>query len=243
MPSLFTTHYSLVTIFPAMPSPLAILFDLDGTLLDTIDLIVASARHAFDGHGGRVPSDAEWLAGVGTPLLTQLRGFAADEAEVARLEARYREYQVEHHDLLTRCFDDTVATVEALHRRGHPLAVVTSKRTPIALRGLEHTGIRQYFPVVVGADQTTRHKPDPEPVRVALERLGVHAERAIFVGDSVHDIGAGRAAGVATVAACWGPFERQLLVDAGADHMLDSLADLPALVERLEGGARDQRRE
>ncbi len=219
-----------------MPAPLAILFDLDGTLLDTIELIVAAARHAFDGHEGRVPTDAEWLAGVGTPLLSQLRGFAADEDEVSRLEVRYRDYQTTHHDRLTRCYGDTVATVEALHERGHPLAVVTSKRTPIALRGLEHTGIRRYFPVVVGADQTTRHKPDPEPVRVALERLGASADRAIFVGDSVHDIGAGRAAGVATVAACWGPFERQLLADAGADHMLDCLADLPALVERLEGG-------
>ncbi|HEY0971034.1 MAG TPA: HAD-IA family hydrolase [Gemmatimonadales bacterium] len=226
-----------------MTSPLAILFDLDGTLLDTIELIVASARHAFDGHAGRVPTDAEWLAGVGTPLLAQLRGFAADEEEVARLEERYREHQIQHHDRLTRCFGDTVATVEELHRRGHPLAVVTSKRTPSALRGLEHTGIRRYFPVVVGADQTMRHKPDPEPVHVALERLGASAERAIFVGDSVHDIGAGRAAGVTTVAACWGPFDRQLLAGAGADHMLECLADLPGLVERLEGDGGAQRRE
>ena len=216
-------------------TPRAILFDLDGTLLDTIELIVSAAHHAFDGTAGRAPSRAEWLAGVGTPLLTQLRSFAADEAEVERLEMRYREYQQLHHDRLTRCYADVPATVAELDRRGHRLAVVTSKRTPFAVRGLEHTGLLGYFPVVVGADLTERHKPHPEPVHLALDRLGAAADRAVFVGDSVHDVGAGRAAGVVTVAACWGPFERRDLEAAGADHFLDSLADLPALLDRLDG--------
>ena len=213
--------------------PFAVLFDLDGTLLDSIELILASARHAFDGYAGRAPSDAEWLAGVGTPLLAQLRSFASDEGDVAPLVDRYRAYQLEHHDRLTRCYADVPATLAELRRRGHPMAVVTSKFGAIARRGLAHTGLDAYLPVVIGADDTVRHKPDPEPVRVALARLGYPPGEAVFVGDSPHDVAAGRAAGVATVAACWGPFARAELEAAGADHFLDCLADLPALLDRL----------
>ena len=218
-----------------MPSrPLAVLFDLDGTLLDTMELILASARHAFDGYEGG-PSDAAWLAGVGTPLHAQLREFARDEAHVLPLAERYRAYQREHHDRLTRCYTDVPATLAELQRRGHPMAVVTSKMGAIARRGLAWTGLDAYLPLVVGADDTTRHKPDPEPVHVALDRLGYPAAEALFVGDSPFDMAAGRAAGVVPVAACWGPFPRAELEVAGADHFLDSLAELPALLDRLEG--------
>ena len=213
-----------------MPRPRALLFDLDGTLLDSIELILASARHTFAGRE-RAPSDAEWLAGVGTPLQSQLREYALDEADVEALTQRYRAHQVEHHDRLTRCFDDVPATLATLQELGHPMAVVTSKATAIARRGLAFTGIEHFFPVIVGADETTRHKPDPEPVRLALARLGYAPREALFVGDSTHDVRAGRAAGVTTVAACWGPFARGDLQAAGADHFLDCLADLPALIE------------
>ena len=114
------------------------------------------------------------------------------------------------------------------------MAVVTSKRSAIARRGLEHTGIARYFPVVIGADDTERHKPDPEPVRLALTRLGVAPERAVFVGDAPFDIAAGRAAGVVTVGACWGAFTRLSLEGVGADHLLGCLGDLPALLAGLE---------
>ncbi|HEU4628381.1 MAG TPA: HAD-IA family hydrolase [Gemmatimonadaceae bacterium] len=215
-----------------MSRPLALLFDLDGTLLDTMELILASARHAFAGRE-RAPTDAEWLAGVGTPLQAQLRAYALDEADLEALTRRYRAHQVEHHDRLTRCFDDVPATLAVLQARGHPMAVVTSKATAIARRGLAFTGIERFFPVVIGADETMRHKPDPEPVRLALDRLGYAPSDALFVGDSTHDVLAGRAAGVRTVAACWGPVARAELEAAGADHLLGCLAELPGLVERL----------
>jgi pyrophosphatase PpaX len=214
------------------PRPRALLFDLDGTLLDSIELILASARHTFAGRE-RAPSDAEWLAGVGTPLASQLRAFARDEPDVEALTRRYRAHQLEHHDRLTRCFADVPGTLAALEARGHPMAVVTSKATAVARRGLAHTGIERFFPVVIGADETTRHKPDPEPVRLALDRLGYAPAEALFVGDSTHDVLAGRAAGVVTVAACWGPFERGALEAAGADHFLDCPADLPGLIDQL----------
>ena len=212
--------------------PRPLLFDLDGTLLDTVGLIVASARHAFADAPG-APTEAEWIAGIGTPLAVQLRRYAASDEELARLTARYRAYQREHHDRLTRCFDEVPETLAELERRGHPMAVVTSKVGEIARLGLAHTGLDRFFPVLVGADDTLRHKPDPEPVRLALERLGEPADGALFVGDSPHDVRAGRAAGVVAVAACWGPFARAELADAGADHFLDGFAELPALLDRL----------
>jgi pyrophosphatase PpaX len=212
--------------------PPAVLFDLDGTLIDTIELLLSSARHAFDGWHRRQPTEEEWVAGIGTPLVEQLRAYAADDAEVGLLLDRYRAFQREHHDRLTRCYDDVPGVVAALAERRHPLAVVTSKATPIANQSLAFVGLDRYFPVVVGFDDTTRHKPDPEPVRHALGRLGVGADQAVFVGDSPHDIHAGKAAGVVTVAALWGPFRRETLAVASPDHFIECLVDLPGLLDR-----------
>jgi len=214
----------------------AILFDLDGTLIDTIELILSSARHAFEEWRVR-PTDDEWVRGIGTPLVQQLRAYTDNDDEVALLLERYRRYQHEHHDRLTRCYDDVPDVVATLARRGHQLAVVTSKASPIAHQSLEFVGLDQFFPVVVGFEDTTRHKPDPDPVRVALSRLGVSPEQAVFVGDSPHDIHAGNAADVMTIAALWGPFDRETLADARPDHFIGCMADLPGVLDRAFGHA------
>jgi len=216
---------------PSRPLP-AVLFDLDGTLIDTIELIVSSARHAFEGWQRVAPTDAEWIRGIGTPLVEQLRGFAASEDEVALLLQRYRDYQHIHHDRLTRCYDDVPAVVAQLADRGHPMAIVTSKASVIAKRSLEWVGLDQFFPVVVGYDETTRHKPDPDPVLAALERLGASADQAAFVGDSPHDVHSGNAAGVVTIAALWGPFDRETLAAARPNHFIGCMADLPGVLEQ-----------
>ena len=214
--------------------PKAILFDLDGTLFDTIELLVGSMRHAFAEHPGRRPTTEEWIAGIGTPLRTQLRELLDSDAEVERVVERYRGYQQAHHDRLMRCYDDVLDTLEALHTRGHPLGIVTSKMNDLMNRGLEHTGIARLITAAVGCDSCTRHKPDPEPVHVALELLGYAAHEAMFVGDSPHDMNSGRAAGVTTIAALWGPFTREQLVHTDPDHWLERIADLPALVQKLQ---------
>jgi len=216
-------------------SPPAVLFDLDGTLINSIELLLSSARHAFEGWHRQVPTEAEWIRGIGTPLVEQLRAYAANDEEVSHLLGRYRRYQHEHHDRLTRCYDDVPEVVAGLASRGHPLAVVTSKATPIANQSLSFVGLDRYFPVIVGFDDTTRHKPDPEPVRVALERLGVSADRTVFVGDSPHDVHAGNAAGVVTIAATWGPFDRETLAAARPNHFIECLADLPGVLEHAFG--------
>jgi pyrophosphatase PpaX len=217
------------------PQPQAILFDLDGTLLDSIELILTSARHAFGSLGRECPSDQEWLAGVGIPLFTMFGRYARDEEDLHALIRAYRDYQMANHDRLVRCYDDVVETVAMLHGRGHELAVVTSKSEWLALRGLVHVGLARYFDTIVGCDASTRHKPDPEPVRIALHRLGARPEDAIFVGDSVHDVLAGNAAGVTTAAALWGAFRREDLEPGEPGHWLERMSDLGHVLEQWNG--------
>jgi pyrophosphatase PpaX len=203
-----------------------VLFDLDGTLIDSIELILNSARHAFQQSGRDTPSDDEWLTGVGMPLVTMFRKYATDEADVDVLISKYREYQLEHHDRLVRCYDQVVDTVDSLRAAGHPLAIVTSKTGWLAKRGLDLVGLGEHFDTIVGCDICERHKPDPEPVRLALTSLGYEPDEAVFVGDSVHDMAAGRAAGMKAIGALWGPSEREDLQRAGADALADHPLDL-----------------
>jgi pyrophosphatase PpaX len=217
-----------------MDRPLAVLFDLDGTLIDSIELILKSARYAFEDRDGHIPTDAEWLTGVGIPLVAMFQRYARDAAEVDALIARYREYQLEHHDRLVRCYDAVVETVDYLRAAGHPVGIVTSKTGWLARRGIDHVGLGPHFDLIIGCDSCERHKPDPEPVLLALGRLGYAPSEAVFVGDSVHDIHAGNAAGVTTIAALWGPFGREDLVASGPAHFLERIADLPRLLSELQ---------
>ncbi|MGH7714103.1 MAG: HAD family hydrolase [Gemmatimonadaceae bacterium] len=219
---------------PAQASSFAVLFDLDGTLIDSVELIVSSARYAFADRDGRRPTDAEWLTGLGTPLITQFREWARDQEEVARLVVRYREYQLAHHDILTRPYEGMREALDELRAQGHQTAIVTSKLNALAKRGLGCTGIADCFACIVGCDDTTKHKPDPEPVLVALTKLGVEPSRAAFVGDSPFDMAAGNAAGVYSVGALWGPFGRSDLEAApgGVRAFAERPQDVPKVVAR-----------
>ena len=214
-----------------MTSRAALLFDLDGTLVDTIALLLASMRHAFTTCGIGCPTDAQWTAGIGTPLATQFRDFVQDDATVARLVAAYRAYQHEHHDALTSAYEGIPALVARLEERGHPIGIVTSKADYLAERALTWVGLIGHVDVVIGADSVTRHKPHPEPVLVALERLGAARETAIFVGDSPHDVAAGNAAGVRTIGVAWGAFDRAALMEA--EIVVDSVAELESVLLRI----------
>src|SRR5688500_9894110 len=216
--------------------PLAVLFDLDGTLIDSIELLLSSAKHAFRGRDGHIPSGAEWLTGVGIPLATMFRRYARNDAEVDALIAKYREYQLAHHDRLVKIYDQVLETVDFIRAAEHPVAIVTSKTGWLAKRGLDHVGLGPHFDVIIGCDACERHKPDPQPVQIALERLGYQPFEAVFVGDSVHDIEAGNAAGVATVAALWGPFSREDLAASRPAHYLQRMADLPRLLSDIQAG-------
>jgi pyrophosphatase PpaX len=215
----------------------AVLFDLDGTLIDSIGLLLRSVRHTFEGREDRAPTEEEWIAGIGTPLAEQLRPFVESDEDAEELVTRYRIYQRTHHDRMTTAYDGVLDTLEQLYNWGHPMGVVTSKSNEMMARGLKHTGIDVYMKTMIGCDSCSLHKPDPFPVRLALEELGYEAHEAVFVGDSPHDMASGNAAGVTTIAALWGPFTRNQLAPYRPTLFLDSITELPAMVERLQDGA------
>ncbi len=217
-----------------MRSPLkAVLFDLDGTLFDSIDLLLACMRYAFEGYAGPHPTTDDWIAGIGTPLVKQLGAYTSTEAELIALRDRYRAHQKAMHHTLARAFPDSLPVLRTLQQRGLAMALVTSKGNVLAQEALDFTGMAPFLPVLIGADSVTKHKPEPEPVLLALEQLNVRAEEAVFVGDSPHDIHSGNAAGVLTIAALWGPFSREQLVASRPTHVLEQLRELPALLDRI----------
>ena len=208
------------------------LFDLDGTLVDTVPFILAAVRHTFEGQP-RTPTDAEWIAGIGTPLRDQLQALAASPELAEPLYQRYRTYWLQHHDAATHLFPGAAWTVRALRAAGHPIGVVTAKISTGAERTLRHVGLLDQVDVVVAADTVERSKPDPMPVRHALEQLDRLPGEAVMIGDSPHDLAAGRGAGTATVGVCWGAAPREALAPL-ADHLVTRMDEIVPLVGALQ---------
>ncbi|HSO00417.1 MAG TPA: HAD-IA family hydrolase [Candidatus Nanopelagicales bacterium] len=205
-----------------MPRYRTVLFDLDGTLVDSIRLILDSFHHTFAAFGLPSLSDAELLRGVGTPLAQQFTAWAPDDASRDAMVATYRAYNLEHHDGAVRAYPGIQAVVAALRADGIRVGVVTSKVRHSALMSLRVADLESAVEALVCADDVKNPKPHREPVDRALALLGVPPGEAIFVGDSLHDLHAGRAAAVATGAALWGPFTRQALVPGEPTHWLES---------------------
>jgi pyrophosphatase PpaX len=204
----------------------AVLFDLDGTLIDSVRLILDSFRHTCLAHGLPVRDEAECLAGIGIPLRVVFRTWTDDPAEQERLMQTYREYNLEHHDRSVAVYPGAAEMVRLIRGAGLRTGLVTSKNRQGALRGLRLAGIADEIEVVVGADDVENPKPHPEPVLMACRHLEITPERVVYVGDSVHDMESGRAAGARTAAALWGPFVRGDLERAEPDHWLERPEDL-----------------
>ena len=209
----------------------AVLFDLDGTLADTVPLILRCYRHTMREHRGRELPDELWIRTIGRPLRSAMLDFAVDHAEAERMVATYVEFQRQVHDDMVCAFPDARRTLEELRARGSRVGVVTSKGTEMTGRTLGRCGLDEILDVLVTANDVTHGKPHPEPIHRALEQLGLaHARDAVlFVGDSPHDLVAGRAAGVKTAAAVWGAFSRSELEAATPDYWVASLDEVTRL--------------
>jgi pyrophosphatase PpaX len=201
------------------------LFDFDGTLADSVDLIMASFRHATAQVLGHVPDEAQLRAGIGLPLIEQMRTLDAERAQ--ELYETYVEHNLAVHDELLRPYPGVERLLAQLRREGRRLGVVTSKRRETALLGLDVLGLGE-FDVLVGWEDTERHKPGPEPVLRALEVLGSSPDEAVYVGDTPWDMQAGRAAGVATVAVLWGVAGRAELEAEGPDLVVADATEVLA---------------
>lgn len=194
--------------------------------MDTVGLILASFQHAFAVELGQEVAPEQVLARFGEPLRhTMVR--VGGEANADRLVAAYRQFNRSMHDQLVRPFPGVQETVQALHAAGLSLAVTTSKVREVALMSLRLYGLDRLIPTMVAGDDVVRHKPDPEAVRVTLERLGRPADAgALMVGDSPFDLQAGRQAGIRTCAVGWSIFPREQLEACAPDFWAQTPAEL-----------------
>jgi pyrophosphatase PpaX len=205
-----------------------VLFDLDGTLADTVPLILMSYRHTMGVHLGEAPADERWLSTMGMPLRDQLAAFARSPAEAEAMLETYTKFQRRVHDEMVSPFPGACEVLGALRGRGTRVGIVTSKREEVARRTLSVCGLDAEVEVLVCAEDVTHGKPDPEAVRLALRALDLtrSAAETLFVGDSPFDLRAGRAAGTRTAAVCWGACTRDTLVAESPDYVLERLDDL-----------------
>ena len=213
-----------------MPAIRTVLFDLDGTLIDSVRLILDSYHHTLATHGLPPRSDDEWLAGVGTPLAAQFAAWRDDPRTLEALIATYREYNLKHHDRMVTVYPGVVQVVRALRDGGIATGLVTSKNRAGALRGLTLVQLETLMDVMVCADEVENPKPHPEPVEKAVRLLRAEPSTTVYVGDSIHDMQSGRAAGVRTAAVLWGPFGRSHLEGAQPDYWLERPEELLTLV-------------
>ena len=207
-----------------------VLFDLDGTLIDSIRLILDSYHHTLTQHNLPARSDEEWLRGVGTPLHVQFSQWHDSPEMLEAMIATYREFNLQHHDRMVTVYPGVVEAVREIKSAGVQTGLVTSKNRQGALRGLALVGLEALMDVMVCADEVSNPKPHPEPVEKAVALLGADPARTVYVGDSIHDMHSGRAAGVKTAAALWGPFGRSHLESAGPDYWLEKPEDLVGLM-------------
>ena len=206
-----------------------VLFDWDGTLLDTRDLVRESTRHALREVLGRSVDDEALRPYYGETLERQFRGLVpeADDMLVARLVAAYRAHNQAVHDEWAVPRPGAVEVVRTLYGAGIGLGVVSSKRQDMLERGLRLMGLGEEFAVIVGLERTTRHKPHPDPIFAALAVWpGLTPRQAAMVGDSPYDMEAAVRAGVDAVAVVSNTFTRDELIRAGAAQVLDDLRDL-----------------
>jgi pyrophosphatase PpaX len=204
--------------------PAAVLFDFDGTLVDTTEMIHQSMRHATSSVLGRddIPRET-LLANVGKPLPRQMELIDAEKAELL-LEA-YRSHHEEHHDALIGEFPGVEKSLSRLRSVGTKVAVVTSKRrTSVEMALKNFPGLRGVVDRFVTLEDTTQHKPSPEPLLRGLELLGgIPKESAAYVGDSPFDVQAAKAAGLTSVAVSWGAFSEDRLREAKPDHLVPDI--------------------
>jgi len=208
----------------------AILFDLDGTLLDSVQIILEAAGEVCDAMGLDF-DEADFRKSIGIPLRVQALRWAGSRAEEFRdrYRAIYRELQEERAVL----FPGTAEMLAEIKARGSLTGVVTSKSTRSTLRALEHTGILAFFDTIVTADDVVHHKPHPDPILKALESLGLRSDEALYIGDSMFDVEAAQAAGVEVVGVSWGARSREDLLLQCPNGVFDTWA---GFLSWLDGG-------
>ncbi|WP_235533086.1 pyrophosphatase PpaX [Paenibacillus sp. Leaf72] len=203
------------------------LFDLDGTIIDTNELIIRSFLDALQ---GVVPADfsrEHIIPSMGQPLTMQMQQFSGLE-DVTHLVAAYREVNLRLHDEYVKPFDYVVEVIRNLHEQGIQIGIVTTKMRLTTERGLKYVGLSDYIDTIVTIDDVTNPKPHPEPVSMAIAALGADPATTLMLGDSSVDILSAEAAGALPVGVAWSMKGSQLLRDSGAQYVIDDMRELYA---------------
>jgi len=211
----------------------AVVFDLDGTVIDSTEAIVASSFHAFDAVGAPRPDRERIVDVIGLPLeagLGELFG-----RDITDLVPIYREHYRAHACQKTHLLPHVETTLSALHAAGLKIGFATSKKREMSKMLLEHLGVLHYFSSHVGPDEVARPKPDPDAMYVSMAALGVSAEEMAFVGDMDFDVKAAHAAGVRSIAVATGYMSREQLAALGPEAVFDDLGPLAGYL--LNGSA------
>lgn len=207
----------------------AILFDLDGTLINSVDHIVDCWQHTVRTCLGREMTREEILPTVGKSLPACFEELAPGRS--GEMRDVYRAYQKTTHDSMVTLVSGTREALDALQEQGYRLGLVTSKGLVVAMEGLDLFGLAPYFELLVTHEDTDRHKPFPDPLLVARDRMRLDPADMLYVGDAVFDIEAGKAAGLHTAAVLWGSGSHEALIKSGPDYIVTSMPELAALLE------------
>ena len=202
-----------------------VLFDLDGTVIDSGAIILASMRHAAREVLGVEVPDEQLMAAVGGPgLEAQMQALSPERAD--ELVTVYRAHNEPLHDELVCCAGMDEVLVQ-LKDEGRRLGIVTAKRRQTVELAFARIPIEHLFETVVGGDETKKHKPDPEPLLLALERLGAAPDDAVYVGDAPFDVKAAKAAGLYSVGVSWGGIHgRERLEAEEPDALVDTTEEI-----------------
>lgn len=206
-----------------------VLFDLDGTIIDTNELIIQSFLHTFEGVTEKPVTRELIIPNMGRPLVEQMQFFTG-RTEVEDLVQKYRAFNIERHDELVTEFPRVKETVAELHAAGIKLGIVTSKVRLTSLMGLKLCGLSDYFQTIVSVDDVQKAKPDPEGIRKAMKELGSNADQTIMVGDSHYDIEAAHNAGVQSAGVAWSMKGIDYLQSYKPTYIIDDIRELLAIV-------------
>lgn len=209
-----------------------LLFDLDGTLIDTNELIISSFMHTLQHYFPGQYQKEDVLQFMGPPLMDSFNKLDQEKAE--EMAQCYRDFNHAKHDELVTEFEGVFDAIKTLHEKGYKLAIVTTKKRFTVEMGLRLTKLDQFFDVVVTLDDVTHAKPDPEPLIKALEQLGSKPENAIMVGDNNHDIEGGKNAGTLTAGVAWAFKGREYIEGLHPDYILENMSDLLDIVGGFE---------
>ncbi|HHW56181.1 MAG TPA: pyrophosphatase PpaX [Clostridia bacterium] len=205
-----------------------VLFDLDGTIIDTNDLIIESFKYTIQKHLGYIIKPEDVTPYFGEPLPLTLQRFSHDKWEL--MIDTYRQYNEFNHDKYTKIREDVRETLKFMYKNGIKLGIVTSKRKELAIRGLRLFDLEKYFKVIVALEDTEKHKPDPEPILKALELLDSMKEETLMVGDSPYDILCASNAGVKSIAVKWTIIPFYLLEEAKPDYIIDDMLQILEII-------------